>query len=64
MKEEEEKCGEVLRKYLLGDILTVQVVKNYITEEKADAIMNAAESNMKHNAGVAGSISSSGGPSI
>lgn len=42
----------------------LQVVQGDITEERVDAIVNAANESLKHGAGVAGAISRKGGPSI
>ena len=46
----------------MGDMLSIEVVQNDITEELSDAITNAANENLDHDGGVAGAISSSGGP--
>ena len=54
--------GKLIRKGLMGDILSIEVVKNDITRELSDAITNAANGNLAHGGGVAGAISSSGGP--
>ena len=49
---------------IFGDILKVEVVQNDITRETVDAITNAANGNLAHGGGVAGAISSCGGPEI
>ena len=49
---------------IYGDILKVEVVQNDITRETVDAITNAANGNLAHGGGVAGAISSCGGPEI
>ena len=54
--------GKLIRKGLMGDILSIEVVKNDITRELSDAITNAANGNLAHGGGVAGAISSTGGP--
>ena len=43
---------------------TLQLVQGDITEETSDAIVNAANENLIHGAGVAGAISRGGGPEI
>mmetsp|Transcript_25965 Transcript_25965/g.45935 ORF Transcript_25965/g.45935 Transcript_25965/m.45935 type:complete len:227 (-) Transcript_25965:67-747(-) len=42
----------------------IQVVQADITREKSDAIVNAANRNLVHGAGIAGAINSKGGPNI
>lgn len=42
----------------------LQLVQGDITEERVDAIVNAANEHLKHGAGVAGAISRKGGPLI
>lgn len=44
--------------------LTVSIVLNDITQEKVDAITNAANEDLWHGGGVAGAISRKGGPVI
>ena len=46
----------------MGEILSIEVVKNDITRELSDAITNAANEHLAHGGGVAGAISSNGGP--
>ena len=48
----------------MGEILSIEVVKNDITRELSDAITNAANEHLAHGGGVAGAISSCGGPKI
>jgi O-acetyl-ADP-ribose deacetylase (regulator of RNase III) len=55
--------GEVLKEVSLGDRV-VKVVKGDITEEDVDAIVNAANSFLKHGGGVAGAIVRKGGKVI
>mmetsp|Transcript_33115 Transcript_33115/g.43621 ORF Transcript_33115/g.43621 Transcript_33115/m.43621 type:complete len:150 (-) Transcript_33115:265-714(-) len=45
----------------MGGILTVEVVKNDITEETTDAITNAANGRLMHGGGVAGAIARKAG---
>ncbi len=52
--------GEVLKEVSLGDRV-VKVIKGDITEEDVDAIVNAANSFLKHGGGVAGAIVRKGG---
>lgn len=46
---------------LMGGVLTVEVVKNDITDETTDAITNAANGRLRHGAGVAGAIAKKAG---
>lgn len=43
---------------------TIKVIKNDITSEKSDCIVNAANEHLAHGGGVAGAISSRGGPDV
>ncbi len=52
--------GEVLKEVSLGDRV-VKVIKGDITEEDVDAVVNAANSFLKHGGGVAGAIVRKGG---
>ena len=61
----EPVSGKIIRKGLMGDILSIEVVKNDITKELSDAITNTANENLAHGGGVAGvsaAISTNGGP--
>ena len=49
---------------MLGELFTIEVVQNDITREEVDAITNAANSHLMHGGGVAGAISSNGGPDV
>jgi O-acetyl-ADP-ribose deacetylase (regulator of RNase III) len=42
----------------------VRVVQNDLTEERVDAIVNAANERLSHGGGVAGAIARRGGPAI
>jgi len=53
-----------MRQHRLGSRQVIQIVKGDITEEKTDAIVNAANSYLQHGGGVAGAISLKGGPVI
>jgi putative ATPase len=44
--------------------ITIKVIKNDITSEKSDCIVNAANEHLAHGGGVAGAISSQGGPEV
>jgi O-acetyl-ADP-ribose deacetylase (regulator of RNase III) len=45
-----------------GQVL--QIVQGDLTQEKVDAIVNAANAHLRHGAGVAGAITQRGGPQI
>ena len=51
-------------KGVIGEVLTVEVIKADITDEISMAITNAANSRLIHGGGVAGAIKSKGGPTI
>ena len=53
-----------LRQKEIGSGKFISLVKGDITEEKVDAIVNAANSYLQHGGGVAGAISRKGGPII
>ena len=48
----------------IGNKLSIEIVQADITTEVVDAIVNAANENLKHGGGVAGAISRKGGPTI
>ena len=49
---------------MIGDLLTVEVVKGDITQETSDAITNMANARLNHGAGIAGAIVRVGGDEI
>ena len=49
---------------IIFDYFKIQIVHNDITNEKVDAITNAANSQLMHGAGVAGAIRKAGGPNV
>ena len=44
--------------------MLIEIVQNDITKENSDAIVNAANSQLKHGGGLAGAISKAGGKEI
>lgn len=54
----------LLKETALASGTTFQLVQGDITAETTDAIVNAANERLQHGAGVAGAISSRGGPDI
>ena len=56
--------NQVVKKIILSEDCTLEIIKGDITDENVDAIVNAANSNLKHGGGVAGAISQKGGPII
>ncbi len=54
----------VLKEHLLPSGQVLQIVQGDLTEEAVDAIVNAANAQLKHGGGVAGAISWRGGPQI
>ena len=48
----------------MGGVLTIEVVKNDITNETSTAITNAANGRLAHGAGVAGAIAKAAGPEL
>ena len=57
VKEEKVYCELIVQNFY-----KIQIVKNDITDEKVDAITNAANDRLAHGAGVAESIVTKGGP--
>lgn len=56
--------NKILRERTLPSGLTLQIVHGDLTEERVDAIVNAANAQLQHGGGVAGAISRRGGPQI
>jgi O-acetyl-ADP-ribose deacetylase len=56
--------NQVLKEAQLTTGLTLQLVQGDLTEERVDAIVNAANAHLIHGGGVAGVISRRGGPQI
>jgi O-acetyl-ADP-ribose deacetylase (regulator of RNase III) len=56
--------NQLTREYFLHPAQHLQLVQGDITQEQVDAIVNAANSNLQHGGGVAGAISTAGGPQI
>lgn len=56
--------NRVIRQHRLSSGQVIQIVQGDITEEKTDAIVNAANLYLQHGGGVAGAISLKGGPVI
>lgn len=54
----------VLQEHIFPSGQRLRVVKGDLTEERVDAIVNAANSHLQHGGGVAGVISRKGGPQI
>jgi O-acetyl-ADP-ribose deacetylase (regulator of RNase III) len=62
--EKVEKIRKAKSHGIIGSCLNVYIILNDITAEIVDAITNAANEDLWHGGGVAGAISSRGGPSI
>lgn len=56
--------NELLCEYKFASGSQLQLVRGDITEEKVDAIVNAANAYLQHGGGVAGAIVRKGGPQI
>ncbi len=54
--------NELIKEYIFPSGRRLQLVQGDITAEEVDAIVNAANSALRHGAGVAGAISRKGGP--
>jgi len=55
---------EFIREFTFTSGQILQIAQGDLTEEKVDAIVNAANSYLQHGGGVAGAISHRGGPQI
>jgi O-acetyl-ADP-ribose deacetylase (regulator of RNase III) len=53
--------NQVIRKQEMKNKKNLEIVQGDITEEKVDAVVNAANSHLKHGGGVAGAIVRKGG---
>lgn len=56
--------NKLIREYLLPDGTQLQIVQGDITAEEVDAIVNAANAQLRHGGGIAGAIVRRGGPRI
>jgi O-acetyl-ADP-ribose deacetylase (regulator of RNase III) len=56
--------NKIVQERTLSSGLTLQIVHGDLTEERVDAIVNAANAQLQHGGGVAGAISRRGGPQI
>jgi O-acetyl-ADP-ribose deacetylase (regulator of RNase III) len=56
--------AQVLRERHFPTGAVLRIVRGNIVEERVDAIVNAANERLQHGGGVAGAISSAGGPDI
>lgn len=56
--------NKILKEHLLPSGQTLQLAQGDLTEERLDAIVNAANSYLQHGGGVAGAIIRHGGPRI
>jgi len=56
--------SQSLRQLALTDKASLELVQGDITQETVDAIVNAANSSLRHGGGVAAAISRIGGPTI
>ena len=56
--------NQVISEHILESGPRLQIVKGDITKEVVEAIVNAANAQLKHGGGVAGAIAGKGGPQI
>ena len=56
--------NQVISEHILESGPRLQIVQGDITKEVVDAIVNAANAQLKHGGGVAGAIAGTGGPQI
>lgn len=56
--------NQLIREQILESGMHLQLIQGDITEERVDAIVNAANAHLQHAGGVAGAISRNGGPEI
>src|SRR5512139_1733154 len=54
---------EIIKDIVINNVM-IKIMKGDITESSVDAIVNAANSHLRHGGGVAGAISRKGGPVV
>jgi len=56
--------NRIIEETTLPEGQQIQIIQGDLTQEQVDGIVNAANAQLQHGAGVAGAISSKGGPTI